>query len=161
MSEVSLSTPRAHIVVMKFGGTSVEDATAIKRTAAIVAGRARRGLSPIVVVSAMSKVTDQLLACAAAAYAGRGDKDVALEISARLRNRHLETAAQLTSGDRLADVVGTLHQDFDALVIGDIVTGQHAVMTMARIGIERDIAEHAEIRKFLLDRAHRFADQVV
>ena len=27
-----MSTPRNHIVVMKFGGTSVEDAGAIKRT---------------------------------------------------------------------------------------------------------------------------------
>ena len=77
-----MSAPRNHLVVMKFGGTSVEDATAIQRTASIVAGRAQRGLNPVVVVSAMAKVTDQLLACSAAAYAGRGDKDVALEISA-------------------------------------------------------------------------------
>ena len=32
-----MSTPRQHIVVMKFGGTSVEDSAAIQRTAAIVA----------------------------------------------------------------------------------------------------------------------------
>jgi aspartate kinase len=110
-----MSTPHPHIVVMKFGGTSVEDATAIQRTAAIVAGRAKKGLSPVVVVSAMSKVTDQLLACAAAAYAGRGDKDVALEISGRLRTRHIDTASQLASGDRLAAVHATIHTHFDSL----------------------------------------------
>jgi aspartate kinase len=110
-----MSEARSHIVVMKFGGTSVEDAAAIQRTAAIVAGRVKRGLSPVVVVSAMSKVTDQLLACSAAAYAGRGDKDVALEISARLRTRHLDTASQLASGDRLAAVHAALHRDFDSL----------------------------------------------
>ena len=60
------------IVVMKFGGTSVEDAKAMQRTAAIVRGRRERGLKPVVVVSAMAKVTDQLLAAAAAA--GRGDQ---------------------------------------------------------------------------------------
>ena len=49
------------LVVMKFGGTSVEDVTAIDRTAKIVAGRIARGQQPIVVVSAMAKVTDQLL----------------------------------------------------------------------------------------------------
>jgi aspartate kinase len=110
-----MSAPHPHIVVMKFGGTSVEDATAIQRTANIVAGRARRGLSPVVVVSAMAKVTDQLLACAAAAFAGRGDKDVAFEISARLRTRHIDTASLLVSGDRLDALHAILHRDFDAL----------------------------------------------
>jgi len=55
------------LVVMKFGGTSVEDAKAIDRTAGIVRGRRDKGLTPIVVVSAMAKVTDQLLAAANAA----------------------------------------------------------------------------------------------
>ena len=56
-----------NLVVMKFGGTSVEDPAAIGRTAAIVAGRVAKGKSPVVVVSAMAKVTDQLLRAAAAA----------------------------------------------------------------------------------------------
>ena len=85
------------------------------RTAAIVAGRQAKGLSPVVVVSAMSRVTDQLLACAAAASSGRGDREGALEIAARLRSRHMDAAAALASGDRLA----ALHQDvgraFDSL----------------------------------------------
>jgi aspartate kinase len=63
-------------VVMKFGGTSVEDAVAINRTAKIVQGRLARGQRPVVVVSAMAKVTDQLLASAKAA--GRGDRAGAL-----------------------------------------------------------------------------------
>jgi aspartate kinase len=80
-------------VVMKFGGTSVEDAVAMKRTAAIVAGRRARGLQPIVVVSAMSKVTDQLLL--AAATAARGEREAALAITERLLTRHLAVAAEL------------------------------------------------------------------
>ncbi len=58
------------LVVMKFGGTSVEDPAAIERTAAIVAGRVAAGKTPVVVVSAMAKVTDQLLRAGAAAAAG-------------------------------------------------------------------------------------------
>ena len=81
------------LVVMKFGGTSVEDAKAINRTAGIVAGRKAQGVLPIVVVSAMAKVTDQLIAAASAA--GRGDRAGALAISARLRHRHHETARNL------------------------------------------------------------------
>ena len=37
-----MTQPNPNIVVMKFGGTSVEDATAIERTASIVAGRRPR-----------------------------------------------------------------------------------------------------------------------
>ena len=46
-------------IVMKFGGTSVADAAAFENVARIVA--AEREASPVVVVSAMSGVTDGLL----------------------------------------------------------------------------------------------------
>jgi len=79
------------MIVMKFGGTSVEDAVAIRRAADIV--KARLADRPVVVVSAMAKVTDQLLAAGRAA--ANGDRDQALAISAGLRDRHLRTAAEL------------------------------------------------------------------
>ena len=53
------------MIIMKFGGTSVEDAAAIDRAACIV--RERLPEKPVVVVSALAKVTDQLLAMARAA----------------------------------------------------------------------------------------------
>src|SRR2546425_9082204 len=59
------------MIVMKFGGTSVESATAIGRVASIV--KARAGQKPVVVVSAMGKTTNKLLAIAAAAIAGKRD----------------------------------------------------------------------------------------
>jgi len=100
---------------MKFGGTSVEDAVAIERTISIVEGRRRRGLTPVVVVSAMSKVTDALLASAAAAHAGRGDREPSLELSSRLRVRHIETAARLVSGPRLNALHAGIDEHFDSL----------------------------------------------
>jgi aspartate kinase len=118
-----MSTPRQHIVVMKFGGTSVEDSTAIRRTAAIVNGRLRKNLRPIVVVSAMSKVTDTLLAAASAA--GKNDREGALKLSDGLRTRHLNTASELVSGDRLTSLHLNLHHDFDAL--DDLLRGISAV----------------------------------
>jgi aspartate kinase len=108
---------------MKFGGTSLEDAAAMKRTAAIVAGRRERGLKPVVVVSAMAKVTDQLLAAAAAA--GRDDRTGAIEISHTLRHRHLQTAAELVSNDRFTQLKAQLNQEFDAL--DDLLRGIAAV----------------------------------
>jgi aspartate kinase len=118
-----MKTVRQSIVVMKFGGTSVEDATAMLRTAEIVAGRRDKGLQPVVVVSAMARVTDQLLAAAAAA--GRGDRDRALSLSIQLRDRHLRTAADLLKGERLVELLAILYRDFDAL--DDLLRGIFAV----------------------------------
>ncbi len=121
----AMSTLRENLVVMKFGGTSVEDAVAIARTAGIVQGRRNKGLAAVVVVSAMAKVTDQLIAAAAAA--GRGDRSGALAISARLRNRHIDTAVALLgeSDARLPGLHAALHVEFDAL--DDLLRGIAAV----------------------------------
>ncbi len=103
-----------NLVVMKFGGTSVEDAAAIGRTAAIVAGRVANGKSPVVVVSAMAKVTDQLLRAAAAA--SDGDRTGALAISSRLRARHRDTAAELVKHKTAsAALIRLIDEKFDAL----------------------------------------------
>ena len=50
------------MIVMKFGGTSVESAAAIERVASIVRTRLER--RPVVVVSAMGRTTNKLLAIA-------------------------------------------------------------------------------------------------
>src|ERR1700723_849418 len=81
------------LVVMKFGGTSVEDPAAIGRTAAIVAGRIAQGKQAVVVASAMSKATYLLLRAEAVAAAGA--RTGALAISARLPRGHRDTACAL------------------------------------------------------------------
>lgn len=121
--EGQASQARRDVVVMKFGGTSVEDADAMKRTASIVRGRRERGLRPVVVVSAMAKVTDQLLAAATAA--GRDDRAGAVGIAVRLRERHLMTASELVSGERLTGLANELNHEFDALE--DLLRGIAAV----------------------------------
>jgi aspartate kinase len=108
---------------MKFGGTSVEDAQAMKRTTGIVRRRQERGLETVVVVSAMAKVTDLLLSAASAA--GRGDKAGALAIGARLRHRHIDTSTALLAAERSARLEPALHQEFDAL--DDLLRGIAAV----------------------------------
>ena len=113
-----------NLVVMKFGGTSVEDPAAIHRTAAIVAGRVAMGKSPVVVVSALAKVTDQLLRAAAAA--SQGDRMGALAISSRLRSRHRDTAAGLlkdTAG--CAELGKLIDEKFDGL--DEILRGLSAI----------------------------------
>ena len=113
-----------NLVVMKFGGTSVEDAAAIGRTAAIVAGRVALGKSPVVVVSAMAKVTDQLLRAAAAA--STGDRTGALALSSRLRSRHRDTAADLVKNSAAISALITLiDEKFDLL--DEILRGLAAI----------------------------------
>ena len=114
------------IVVMKFGGTSVESPASIARTAEIVRSRSARGLTPVVVVSAMAKVTDQLLAAAAAAE--RGDRAGALAISSRLRNRHLDAVSALLTGSQIASVRAWMEEQFESL--DDLLRGLAAVQEL-------------------------------
>ena len=79
------------MLVMKFGGTSVEDARAIERVARIV--RSRRKQGPLVVVSAFAKVTDQLVVMGQQAVAG--DREASRRLCSEIRERHFDTAGQL------------------------------------------------------------------
>src|SRR3954468_20441630 len=101
----------AGMIVMKFGGTSVEDAAAIDRATSIVRERLPR--SPVVVVSAMARVTDHLLAMGRAA--GLGDRDKALELSRSIRERHFATASDLLGAGTFTKLHSELEADFDGL----------------------------------------------
>ena len=59
------------MIIMKFGGTSVQDAEAIERVISIVRDRLRD--KPLVVVSALSKVTRLLCSIAEEAEAQHED----------------------------------------------------------------------------------------
>ncbi|HEV3038869.1 MAG TPA: lysine-sensitive aspartokinase 3 [Candidatus Angelobacter sp.] len=96
---------------MKFGGTSVQDAEAIDRISGIV--RERLSEKPVVVVSALAKITDQLLAMASAA--GAGDKAQALDLCKAARERHFTTASELLSGETLSQIHSQLEKEFNAL----------------------------------------------
>jgi len=78
--------------VMKFGGTSVGDASAIQKVAEIVHA-ASRASDLVVVVSAMSGVTNQLLE--AANQAKMGARSAVQEIFGELRSRHYATLRKL------------------------------------------------------------------
>jgi aspartate kinase len=112
---------------MKFGGTSVEDPAAIARTAAIVEGRVAQGKSPVVVVSAMARVTDQLLR--AASCAAQGDRTGALAMSSRLRSRHRDTAAALVkTPDAACAVIDLIDSKFDSL--DEVLRGLAAILEL-------------------------------
>jgi aspartate kinase len=96
------------MIVMKFGGTSVEDAMAIRNVAGIVARHLPR--KPLVVASACAGVTNALLALARSSpVAG---KDKALEQAEKLRVRHRKIAYDLFAGE----VLFTVQSQIDAMM---------------------------------------------
>jgi aspartate kinase len=111
------------MIVMKFGGSSVESAEAIKRVAGIVQARVDR--HPIVVVSAMGKTTNKLLAIAQTAIKGKRD-DFIRQLH-DLRDFHSREARQVVPLAHRADLDRTLDdhfQEMTELVKGIAVLGE-------------------------------------
>ncbi|HSP35938.1 MAG TPA: hypothetical protein VLU46_16615, partial [Thermoanaerobaculia bacterium] len=79
------------MIVIKFGGTSVGDAKRVLNAIQIV--EERRDRKPVVVVSALAGVTNDLVAATEAAKAC--DADRVAEIIAGIRQRHEDVALQL------------------------------------------------------------------
>jgi aspartate kinase len=87
------------VCVLKFGGTSVGNGERISRVASIIVDTAKCSEShfPVVVVSAMSGVTDQLLRIAK--HACNGEMSACEQELVQLRQKHLQAAAEVTDDD--------------------------------------------------------------
>lgn len=94
------------VITMKFGGTSVGSPEAINNVVGIVAEAQARGDQVIVVVSAMSGVTDMLLSSLREAAAG--NKWGYLSTAQKLRDKHEETLNLLVGPGKSRDSV--LHE---------------------------------------------------
>ena len=117
------------MIVMKFGGTSVGDGERIRQVAQIVAGVARGELGPsaqsaesveflpsVVIVSAMSGVTDALIEAARAS--ANHDSDIVRRTAAELSRRHREAAEAVALPEErraLLDEVEALIEEFESL----------------------------------------------
>lgn len=97
------------MIVMKFGGTSVGSEVALRNVAAIVARHVE--LQPIVVVSAMSKVTDSLGKMAAQSC--RGVMPDAL--IADMKEKHLSVADALLDKSESAELITIFVSLFEEL----------------------------------------------
>jgi aspartate kinase len=99
------------VVVMKFGGTSVEDASAIRRLIGIV--QSRRGAQSVIVVSALAGVTDQLLEAGQAA--AQGHLGSALAVVRDVYVRHEQLAESLVEDPVYSALESGLRSEFRAL----------------------------------------------
>ena len=90
--------------VLKFGGSSVADATAMSRVLDIVGGELAKG-RVVLVSSAISGCTDGLLACAAGDASGLP----------ALKDRHLAIVRRLFTGGERADTAAEITRLFDEM----------------------------------------------
>jgi aspartate kinase len=133
------------MIVMKFGGSSLETGTAIRRVTDIV--KSYLEATPVVVVSAMGKTTNRLLEIAADAAMGRsyaawqGLKD--------LWEYHSDVAAEVASGETLERLERSIRRHFDAL--------RDVVFLVADDGAELTPARQDEIMSF----GERLSSEVV
>ena len=106
--------------VLKFGGSSVGSAEALRRAACIVREELPSG--GLVVVSALKGTTDRLLeACAAA---GRGELPAAQAIRQAIQDRHVEVAAELGLLDAVQAAWSPLFARLDQLLTGMAMLGE-------------------------------------
>jgi len=111
------------LLVMKFGGTSVGSAERI-RVASEIAARERRKRQVIVVVSAMSKITDLLLDSLRRAE-GDDASGLAANID-KLRERHVSTCHELLPPERreaALDAIAGLIAEFERIANGVLMLG--------------------------------------
>jgi aspartate kinase len=103
------------MIVMKFGGSSVESAAAIERVAGIVKARLER--RPVVVVSAMAKTTNKLLALASTAIGGAsgGNRAEYIRQLHELRDYHSREARRVVPLADRAELDRTLDEHFQEL----------------------------------------------
>ena len=105
------------MIVLKFGGSSVRDATMIRR--ALEIARSRLDQAPLLVSSAMGKTTDALVFSAAEAAAG--NREEAARSVDQLEHHHLSAVRDLTSGTRqetLLQEVASLFRELKSLIQG-------------------------------------------
>lgn len=151
------------MIVSKFGGTSVADAEAITRTAEIIRGRRER--RPVVVVSAMAGVTNDLLALAERAV--QGELLTAMQAVEALRHRHFETAEKLLGAadaselcaemsvmfDELASLAGALSvlghltpRSLDSIAAtGELLSSQIVVAAYNRLGLNAGLVDARQV----------------
>ncbi|MGE0133096.1 MAG: lysine-sensitive aspartokinase 3 [Blastocatellales bacterium] len=99
------------MIVMKFGGTSVEDAVAIRRLVSIVRRQLHR--QPMVVVSAMGKTTNGLLECAR--MAATADIQSAQNKLDEIAAHHFKTVDQLALPEEIESLREALGKRFIAI----------------------------------------------
>ena len=122
------------MIIIKFGGTSVQNEEAIGRVISIVEGRLKE--KPLVVVSALARVTRLL--CVLAEEAQAQHEDNVKDLLRQLRERHFNLAKNLLSDnprllESCRDDVERFISDLETFVSGVCLIGELSPRSQARI----------------------------
>jgi aspartate kinase len=124
------------LVVMKFGGTSVGSAAAVQQVVVIVKKARNRGDEVVIVVSAMSGVTDLLLN--GARQAEVGNATISHTAHQEIQAKHAQVIETLLANSRWHDPVSaeidSLLNEFDALCHSISVLGELTPRALDVIG---------------------------
>jgi aspartate kinase len=137
------------MIVMKFGGTSVESAAAIARVASIV--KQRKDRHPVVVVSAMGKTTNKLLAIAAAAI--EGHRDEYIRQLHDLRDYHSREARQVVPLEERAGLDRFLDEHFQELT--ELVKGLAVLGELTPRSVDAISSYGERLSSFVVTHAFR------
>jgi aspartate kinase len=129
---------------MKFGGTSVADARAFERVAALVARE--RGSRPVVVVSAMSRFTDALIEAFERAAGGEGER--AASTLEEHFERHAQVAGAILKGDSAAEFGAAVEESrreiADALRKVADAPGNESEQSQRLLSLKDAVVSHGE-----------------
>ena len=128
------------MIVMKFGGTSVESSDAIARLVGTVNSHLPQ--RPIVVVSALGKTTNKLLEFAE--HARRGELYIASKCLTEVQDHHFEVAAHAANGEALHSLELSLQRSFRDL----------------RVILSEVVDEGREVTPALLDEIASFGERM-
>jgi len=128
------------MIVMKFGGTSVESGEAIARLTGIVNSHLEQ--QPVVVVSALGKTTNRLLEFAE--HARLGDHYLGSRRLDELHDYHFEVAGQVADGEPLRQIETSLQRSFRDL----------------RVILSEVVDEGREVTPALLDEIASFGERM-
>ena len=122
------------MIVMKFGGTSVANFEAITRTTFIIGGKLDQ--KPVVVVSALSKVTDLLYKISDAAASK--EETETRDLLKQLRDRHTNLACELLQQspalcEAALEKVNDICDSLDSLAMAVCAVGELSERNKAKI----------------------------
>ena len=124
--------------VLKFGGTSVESASAIRKVRDIIL---QETTDIIVVVSALGGITDKILKAARVAASATEDYH---PILAEIKDRHFTTINELFNGSApIKNIAEELLEELEQILTGITLVGELTPKTLDRIaGIGERISSH-------------------
>jgi aspartate kinase len=121
------------MIIMKFGGTSVQDVAAYRRVIEIIRSRVKR--NPVVVLSATAGTTDSLLDCCREAK--DGSKKEAKRIITEIYERHTGIASSLVADSvllpELIEMIRSYSQQLTDLIKGIYLLSELSNRSIAKV----------------------------